>query len=205
MFLKYLSAMFVVLIPAFSMAQQDSPKSTQNTSRSNIDYKRPGTKMPELIFLSYNDTSSNAQPDKKKKRPKRKKNQISISDTSGFSLLTGHDLRNDGNLLIMLFNPTCLHCEDMTFLIEKNIDLFRKTEIVLLASKAMIPYIPDFSERHHLSKYKQMYIGWDSSGFVDDLFLYQKLPQLNIFDKHRKLLKIYSGEVPIDSLKQFIN
>jgi hypothetical protein len=50
-----------------------------------------------------------------------------------------------------------------------------------------------------------MYIGWDSSGLVEDMFLYQQLPQINIFDNERKLIKIFSGEVPADTIRKFIN
>ncbi len=48
-----------------------------------------------------------------------------------------------------------------------------------------------------------MYIGTDSSGFINNVFLYQSLPQINIYSPAHKLIKTYTGEVPIDSLKQY--
>jgi hypothetical protein len=97
-----------------------------------------------------------------------------------------------------------LHCEDATFKIEDNIKLFKKSKIVLLTGEKSKMYIPDFAQRHRIVRYPAMYIGYDSSTFIDDVFLYQTLPQLNIYNAERKLIKVYCGDVPIDTLKKFI-
>ena len=186
-----------------AIAQQNT-KSTQNTPSPNIDYKREGSPMPTLYMREYHDTSAGNAPVLTKKERKRKAKITPDVPADLYTTLTNKDLDNGANLLIMLFNPTCSHCEEMTTLIEQNMKMFRKTEIVLLASKPMAPYIPDFAERFHIAKYPRMHIGYDSSNFVDNIFTYQRLPQLTIYDGDRKLLKIFTGEVPIDTLGKFI-
>jgi len=200
---KLILSVLTSAIASLAMAQQDS-KTTQNTPSANIDYKREGMPMPLMYVREYHDTTATNAPElTKKEKKKRAKTGTDISPDH-YSTLTNKDLDNGANLLIMLFNPTCSHCEEMTTLMEKNIDIFKKTEVVLVASKPMAPYIPDFAERFHIAKYPMMHIGYDSSNFVDNIFTYQRLPQLTIYDRDRKLLKIFTGEVPIDSLKKFV-
>lgn len=200
---KLILSVLTSAIACSAIAQKDT-KSTQNTPSANIDYKREGSPMPLMYMREYHDTSAANAPELTKKEKKKKTKAASDISPDHYSTLTNKDLDNGANLLIMLFNPTCSHCEEMTMLMEQNINIFKKTEVVLLASKPMAPYIPDFAERFHIAKYPIMHIGYDSSNFVDNIFTYQRLPQLTIYDRDRKLLKIFTGEVPIDSLKKFV-
>ncbi|MBL7693102.1 MAG: hypothetical protein JNM41_16020 [Flavipsychrobacter sp.] len=190
------------MVPCALVAQR-ATKSTQNPPLSKVDHKQPGTPMPSFIFMAYQDTAAGATTVSGRKNRKKKKFQA--PEDPRYSLMTDKDLESDGNLFVMLFNPTCSHCEDMTMIFEKNAEAFKSSKLLLLAAKPMTPYIPDFAERHNIAKYKSMYIGWDSSGLVEDMFLYQQLPQINIFDNERKLIKIFSGEVPADTIRKFIN
>lgn len=199
---RLFSLLLLAAVATTSYAQKNT-KSTQNTPLANIDHKQPGTPMPPLVFMAYNDTTAeNATPPVKEKKRKRK--TTTVSDSSLYSVVTDKDLDNNANLLVMLFNPTCSHCEEMTFMLEKNIDAFKRSKLVLLATKPMEPYLADYAQRHHVARYPAMYIGYDTTKFIDEMFLYQTLPQINIFDRDRKLLKIFAGEVPADSLKKFI-
>jgi thiol-disulfide isomerase/thioredoxin len=120
------------------------------------------------------------------------------------TIMTFKDFDNGANLFVMMFNPTCSHCEDMTVMFEKNMALFKKTKIVLLATMMMKDYLPDFVNMLHVQDYPFIKAGLDSSGFINNVFLYQTLPQINIYNAERRLLKTYAGEVPMDTLKKYI-
>jgi hypothetical protein len=111
---------------------------------------------------------------------------------------------NNANLLVMMFNPTCSHCEDQTQLMLKNAAIFKRTKWVLLANKGMKPYLHDFVKVFHLSDYPFVFIGTDSAGFNDNAYMYKALPQINIYDHQRKLIKVFNGEIPMDSLEMYI-
>lgn len=191
-----------------SLHAQETVKSTQNTPLANIDYKQKDAPMPGLLFLAYHDSTGGIDKvtlNKKGKIKKRKKqSDLQVQNRGSFYQVTDKELNNGANLFVMMFNPTCLHCEDATFKIEDNIKLFKKSKIVLLTGDKSKMYIPDFAQRHRIVRYPSMYIGYDSSTFIDDVFLYQTLPQLNIYNAERKLIKVYCGDVPIDTLKKFI-
>ncbi len=198
----------ILLAAHVSLHAQESVKSTQNTPLANIDYKQKDAPMPGLLFLAYHDSTGGIDKvtlNKKGKIRKHKKQPVMQEQNRGsFYMVTDKELNNGANLFVMMFNPTCLHCEDATFKIEDNIKLFKKSKIVLLTGEKSKLYIPDFAQRHRIVRYPSMYIGYDSSTFIDDVFLYQTLPQLNIYNAERKLIKVYCGDVPIDTLRKFI-
>ena len=120
------------------------------------------------------------------------------------AVLTNETLKNDANLFVMMFNPTCEHCEDMTRALEQHIALFKQSKIVLMAAPMMMPYLEYFDKTTHYTQFPSINVGIDSSGFIDHTFNYQLLPQINIYDKDRKLIKWFSGQNTIDSLRPYI-
>jgi protein-disulfide isomerase len=197
-----------LLLASGASAQQQKTNATAKTTQNDaekIDYKLVGSPMPKMRVLLFQDTAkrvaptAEAQPTKRKGR-KHKKETIAGSQV----YLTEKDVDNGANLFVMLFNPTCGHCQDMTKHIENNIGLFKKSNLVFIATPMMGQYLHDFTELTKSYEYPSIKVGIDSSRFVDNAFLYQMLPQINIYDGDRKLLKIYTGDTPFDSLKKYI-
>ena len=124
--------------------------------------------------------------------------------TSAGEVYTEDKLSNGANLFVMLFNPTCEHCEDMTAALEKNIRLFKQSNIVLMAAPTMLPYLAGFENGLRTKDYPLLKIGLDSARFIDRTFNYENLPQINIYGADRKLIKTFSGIETIDSLKAYI-
>jgi hypothetical protein len=176
------------VINVFAQKNGDAPvKATEKQGEPKIDYKQPGAPLPPLQILAYYDTA--AQGAKKEEKKK---------------YLTNSDFDNGANLLVMMFNPTCSHCQDETEMLEKNIFYFKKSKLIMIANMVMVPYMPDFVKNFHIAEYPSFIIGFDATNFISELFLYAALPQLNIYDGDRKLIKTFSGEVSIDSLKGYI-
>ena len=119
--------------------------------------------------------------------------------------LTEKDLSNDAHLILMIFNPTCDHCEEQTFILKKNIFMFDKSNLVLIAAPSMIPHLGYFTNNTKIDGYPTFKVGVDSSDYIDKTFRQITLPQINIYDRERKLVKMFYGITPIDSLKQYIN
>lgn len=119
--------------------------------------------------------------------------------------INNQSLKNDAHLFIVLFNPTCEHCEKMGITFKDNIKLFNKSNLMFVAANGMESYLDFFVLATQTKDVKKIQIGVDSSGLINQTFLYKTLPQINIYDKDRKLEKIFFGDVPIDSLKQYID
>lgn len=124
--------------------------------------------------------------------------------TSKGKNITNKDVAYDGNLLVMLFNPTCEHCENVTKAMERNIFLFKKTKVLLVAGAPMMEYLPYFENNLKTAEYPTLIVGIDSNFLVDRTFTYNNLPQISVYDKDRRFIKMFTGEVAIDSLKPYI-
>ena len=117
---------------------------------------------------------------------------------------TEKDFKSYKNILVMMFNPTCDHCQEETTILEKNIEHFKDTKLLLVAAPSMIDYLEFYNNVTRYSKYPEITVGVDSAGFIDKTFNYTALPQINIYDKDRKLVKIFSGVVQFDALEPYI-
>ena len=175
------------------------------------DYTLPGAPMPDLRLIRYDDPGLRfpAPPvigkngavlppsPEAEKRVREKK----LPDPE---FLTNKDFRNKANLLVMIFNPGCSHCEDETELLEKNMGLFRHSELIMMVSPVQGIYLADFARSFHIDQYPKITMGVDSSGFIDKVFLYTGLPQISIYSRDRKLLKSFTGNISIDSLRPYV-
>lgn len=119
-------------------------------------------------------------------------------------LVSDKQFKKDANLFVMLFSPICAHCEDETFMLEKNIGLFKKSKLVLVAGKLYREYFNNFILITHAKDYPMITMGVDSLDFFKKTMLYDALPQMNIYDHDRKLIKTFNGNIDIDSLKPYI-
>jgi len=168
---------------AIAQTNTTSSKTTQKQNDPKIDYKQIDAPMPLLVFIPYHDSSNSGVAEK---------------------YMTNSYFDNGANLFVMMFNPTCSHCQEQTIMFEKSEALFKRSKIILLANNVMKTYLGDFVALTHANQYPFMYLGVDSTDFINNLFLYQALPQLNIYNSERKLIRTYNGEVAIDSLKKYI-
>ncbi len=128
-----------------------------------------------------------------------------ITNNSGTTkVVTDKMVKNNANLFVMIFNPICEHCEEQTALLEKNLNLFKNSKIVLICGKTYRQYLNNFLLITHNKDYPAIEVGVDSTDFIKQTLLYDQLPQLNIYSRDRKLLKTFSGSTPIDSFKRYI-
>ncbi len=105
------------------------------------------------------------------------------------------------NLLLVLFNPGCGHCQDFTKdLIANRHTTFKDFEIVLMTGEPSFPYIADFVKAINYKKEDNLYIGADLDKITFELFTYQGLPQVMCYNNNLQLLKIYSKDIKISNI-----
>ena len=201
---RLLLILFLGVSTVLSAQKKDgvAPTTVKPQQPVKIDYTMPGAPMPDMVLLSL-DTISKTVKEKNHGISKIWKKEITKTVKS--NTFTNQDFANDANLIVMMFNPTCGHCIEETEVLKRSVGLFKKTKVVLMANRQMEKYLPDFvKERKTKAFYPTFTVGLDSANFINSVFLYKTLPQINIYSPERKLLKIYNGDVAIDSLKPYI-
>jgi hypothetical protein len=69
----------------------------------------------------------------------------------------------------------------------------------------MFEHLEYFSNNTRLTNFPSIKYGVDSSNALNALFNRVALPQINFYNEEHKLIKTFNGEIPIDSLKPYIN
>lgn len=160
---------------ALAKKKKKVPPAPAQTAVAGIDYKSIGAPLPPLRII-----------------------------TEAGKVITEQQVDSMGNLFLMLFNPTCSHCQEVTHDLEKNVNKFREGQVLMVATAGMMPYMEFFRNVTKVDKYPRFWVGVDSSDIITKAYTYKSLPQINIYNKERKLIKTFSGETPIDSLEPYI-
>jgi len=196
-----------VCCAAVGIAQQKDGKGAGTPAKPEpvkIDYHQPGTEMPRVKLVSI-DTLEKVLEGKDLKKAK-KKYMKEFGYTPVTKVYTDNELDNGASIFMMMFNPTCGHCEAMADKLEKNLKDFKNSTLVMICTPQNKEYLPAFIKNHKVKDYfPSVLIGIDSSGFIDNTYLYSSLPQISIYSKDRKLEKMYNGEISMDSLVKFVN
>lgn len=116
---------------------------------------------------------------------------------------TAEDYKNKHNFFLFLFNPTCGHCIRMGLVMGENENAFKNNNVLFLAGPQMMSYLKSFYEQSKLGEHPVIKVGIDSAQTLDRLYSYKMLPQINIYDKNRILIKTFYGDTPLDSLQKY--
>lgn len=148
-----------------------------NEMEVKFDYKQMNAPLPKFNILNYENKNT-----------------------------TNEVLQTGGNLVLIMFNPTCEHCEDETRLLIQNIFMFKKSKILMVAAPVQTPNLSYFESNVKFSQYPStITVSIDSAQLIDKIFTYKTLPQINIYDgKSLRLMKTFEGFTPLDSLRQYI-
>ena len=176
------------------------PAAKSKTAAEPIDYEHVGAPMPPFFLVTLDTMMDNKQ-----ERKAMKKNPGYMRSAQNTKVYSEAYFKSKSNLLVMMFNPTCGHCEDQTEVFKKNIGMFKDSRLILMANQQMKQYLPNFIANHATRSFSEkMIVGYDSTDFVKKVFLYQALPQINVYNADRKLIRTFSGNVSIDTLAQYI-
>jgi len=190
--LLILGCILFTLNPAFAQ---------RKNTKENPAYVKLTTPGTGFLYPAKETTGNNAQIDYKAIHAELPKFQV--IDYKGENKTKS--ILNGSNLLVMMFNPTCDHCEEQTRILESNIALFQKSKILMVSGPMMVPLLSYFDANTHISQYPTATVTVDSAAVISRLFNYVALPQINIYSgKDLRLLKTFNGVTPIDSLKAYI-
>ena len=130
--------------------------------------------------------------------------QFSILNSDSTSWYTHRDIRNGMPVMIMLFSPDCEHCKDQTEILMKNMDKLKNTEIIM-STFQLIYKMKDFCQAYKLAKYSNVHVGRDVKYFFGPFYRIRYSPFIAIYDKDRKLVRVFEGGAKIDKLLEALN
>ncbi|OJV54847.1 MAG: hypothetical protein BGO31_15995 [Bacteroidetes bacterium 43-16] len=133
------------------------------------------------------------------------------------ALVSNKDVAAYDKVMLILFNPSCGHCQDLAKDIVKEYKGLENVAIIYIGGKGVDEHIPRFIEETGLDKIldqKNVYIGTDNtkksdtqyeiSEFLYNLFEF-RLPQVNIYDQKRTMIYKSLGTADINAILEKVN
>jgi thiol-disulfide isomerase/thioredoxin len=117
------------------------------------------------------------------------------------TLFNTKDIPSGEPIVLMYFSPDCEHCQHQTEEILKNMDSLRNVRFVLLTA---LPFdkMKNFYYYYKLGNYKNITIGKDQDYYFSRHYGSQYVPYLAIYDRHKKLVKVFDGGTKVSTLIQ---
>ena len=122
-----------------------------------------------------------------------------ILKVDSVTLFTKDQLAAKKPVLFMLFSPECDHCKHETEELIRNIDKFKKIQIVM-ATPMPFDKMKEFYTHYDLKRYKNITMGRDISFMLPPFYNVRTLPFLAFYDKSGNLIDTFEGSLPIEKV-----
>lgn len=125
---------------------------------------------------------------------------LTIQLTDG-SVINGKSL--SGELLFILFQPDCDHCQHEAQEIEENIAAFRDHTLYFISSSP-IEEIKKFATEYKLAGIPNVRFGWTTTQSIINNFGPIQTPSVYIYSAQGKLIKHFNGQVAIGEILRYL-
>lgn len=123
-----------------------------------------------------------------------------LSDSSVFNK---ESFDKKSNVFLMLFSPDCDHCQHETEEILKNIDKFKKTQIIM-ATWMPFEKMLEFRIKFGLARFSNIIVGHDKGFFLPAFFNVRNLPFLAFYNKKKELISVFEGNMSIPKILEIL-
>lgn len=107
---------------------------------------------------------------------------------------TQNVLVENKSTIIMLFNPTCGHCQQQLELLLTLPEVTNATNLILTSTEPLYK-IKEFYDKYHLEKYSWIHMGKDHKYFFGGFYRPKTIPVLAFYNKQKKLTYFNQGNV----------
>lgn len=105
--------------------------------------------------------------------------------------------------IMMYVSPDCEHCHRLTEQLLKNINALKETQIYFFTPLSLSE-MKHFSNNFKLTDYPNITVAHDYEFAFYKFYHANAFPCTAVFDKEKKLVKVYKGEVEIEKILEAV-
>lgn len=120
-------------------------------------------------------------------------------ETPGKGVFKTAQIKKGTPVIIMFFSPGCDHCINQFESMQKRKNEFKNYQIVM-ATFQPIEELTEFNKKYQIDKYPNIVTGRDAHYFLPPFFEISNFPYLAFYDKNRKLITAYEGNMSVDNM-----
>ena len=109
------------------------------------------------------------------------------------------DLKKNQQVLLMYFSPDCDHCQHQTEDLLRDIQSFKKIQIVMATYQPFEQMIA-FYQKYKLADFNSIRIGRDSKFILPPFYRMGNLPYLALYDKKGNLITTFEGNQKVNKI-----
>ena len=120
-------------------------------------------------------------------------------------IFSSNDIKKGKKTLIVLFSPTCIHCQLALNHLSNNFDYLKDTQVILVSEYKADEVLPFLKE--HAPKFvdnKNVELLYDSNYEFAPIFQPTSIPTFYLFDKDKSLLTIKKGSVEANQIFTYL-
>ncbi|HEY1164177.1 MAG TPA: redoxin domain-containing protein [Chitinophaga sp.] len=119
-------------------------------------------------------------------------------------IITKNDLRKNTPTLVFIFSVECDHCKQLTEEMLKNMDKFKKTQILMVT-----PFKPDqmkeYYDHYKIRNYPNIIMASEPTRQIMYFYNMHYFPGLYVYNKKQTLVKGFEGTTKLEQLLPYIN
>ncbi len=97
--------------------------------------------------------------------------------------------------LIVFFSPDCKHCQRTVKALTRGMDSISNVQIYMITPMHSMTELRTFYDKYHLGDYKNIVMaGRDYEFFFGTFYGISVVPDLALYDEHKKIIKLFQGE-----------
>lgn len=156
-----------------------------------------------ILFFSFTACMNKAQEPKITGKEGQEMPDFKLLMQDSATVFNTSSLQKGKPAVIMYISPTCPYCRMEMRRFTKKIDQFKDWQIIVVASN-QFKQVKHFREEFKVDRYPNVILGFDPKYAVSNYFKTVAVPLLAIYDTEKKLVKAYSGAVPLWQIEESI-
>ncbi|PSL47433.1 AhpC/TSA family protein [Chitinophaga niastensis] len=118
--------------------------------------------------------------------------------------ITKNDLKRNEKTMVFVFSVDCDHCKHLTEEVLKNIDKFKKTQILMI-TPFKVEQMKEYYDQYKIQNYPNVIMASEPTRQIMYFYDLHFFPGLYIYDKKQQFVKGFEGAAKLDSLLFYLN
>lgn len=119
------------------------------------------------------------------------------------TVITKNDIKKNVPTIVFVFSVDCDHCKHLTEELVKNIDQFKKTQILMI-TPFQVEQMKEYYNQYKIKNYSNIIMASEPTRQIMYFYDMKYFPGIFIYNKKQQLIKNYEGTVKLDQMLEAI-
>ena len=111
------------------------------------------------------------------------------------------NIPNGQPIALVFFDPDCKHCKATIKSFTEHMDSMANIQFYLFSARHDLDAIKGFYNKFHLEKYPNIkVVGMDTEFFFFSYYKVKFVPDIALYDREKKLIKLFEGAATVNEL-----